>query len=141
MNLDDFETPKFAWIVLTILGCVDIFRGIMHTVLLEYAATNIAGLDLSVAGQDQMFLLGVFGISNYLTGIMFILIGLKARNLVPIMLLVTPVVYLLSSRIILLTAQPQSAFAGQSFMLVYIVVCLVTFISIFIHSSLTKRKK
>ena len=140
MNLDDFETPNFAWMVLLCLGFVDLFRGFMHTVLLEYAATNIAGLDLSTAAQDQMFLLGVFGISNYLTGIMFILIGLKARNLVPIVLLVTPAVYLLGSRVILLTAQPQSAFGGESFMLIYFVVCIVTFIAIFAHL-LYKRKK
>ena len=141
MRLDDFETPRFAWIIMVGLGCVDLLRGLMHTVLLEYAATNIAGLDLSVAGQDQMFLLGVFGISNYLTGIMFILIGLKARNLVPIMLLVTPVVYLIGSRIILLTAQPQSAYAGQSFMLVYIIVCFATFAAIVIKSVFVRKEE
>ena len=37
------QVPKFVWIVLIILGCVDLIRGFMHTVVLEYAALNIAG--------------------------------------------------------------------------------------------------
>lgn len=133
LNLEKFETPKFAWIILAGLGFVDLFRGFVHTFLLEYAATNIAGLDLSVAALDQMFLLGLFGISNYLTGIMFILIALKARNLVPYILPAIPVIYLLGSRVVLLTAQPQAAFGGIPFMTIYNLVCIVTFITIVIH--------
>jgi hypothetical protein len=112
-----------------------------NTFLLEYAAANIAGLDLSVAAQDQMFLLGVFEISNYLTGIMFILIGLKARNLVPPVLIVIPIIYLIGYRIVRLTAQPESAFEGGPFMMNYFLVCIITFIAIIVHLGYTRRKQ
>ena len=41
----------------------------MHTVFLEHAETTIMGLDLSFTRDNQLVLLGVFGISNYLTEI------------------------------------------------------------------------
>jgi len=71
----DNKTNKIVWMTLLVLGCVDLVRGFMHTVMLEYAAANIAG----VSGGDALFLLRAFGISNYLTGALFILIALKAR--------------------------------------------------------------
>ena len=45
--------PKFVSIAAIALGCLDIMRGFMHTVLLDFAATNIAGFDLttSLAGD------------------------------------------------------------------------------------------
>ena len=61
------EIPKFVSIVLIVLGGVDLARGFIHTVLLEYAAINIAGLDLTNAANDQLRLLGTFGISNWIT--------------------------------------------------------------------------
>jgi hypothetical protein len=120
------ETPKFTWLVLIGLGILDLVRGFMHTAMIRYAAPNIAGLDLSCAGQDQMFLLGVFGISNYLTGAMLILIGLKARHLAPTMLALIPIVYLVGARILRTQVAPQSAFLGQPFMLAYLAICAVT---------------
>ena len=41
--------PKFVSIVAIALGSLDLIRGFMHTILLEYATTNIAGLDLSTS--------------------------------------------------------------------------------------------
>ena len=75
------------------LGCFDLIRGFTHTAMLEFAATNIFVIDLSGDVENQMFLLGIFGISNDLTGIMFILIGLRARELVPIILPLIPAIY------------------------------------------------
>ena len=86
--------PKFISIVVIILGCLDIVRGFMHTIVLEYAATNIAGLDLSTSlAGDLLQLMGAFGISNYLTGTMLILIGWKARPLALLMLGAIPMAY------------------------------------------------
>ena len=102
------------------LGCVDLVRGFMHTVMLEYAAANIAG----VSGGDAVFLLRAFGLSNYLTGALFILIALKAKELAPYVLVLIPVSYafgLLVSPSVDQTAQ----FNGKYFMLVYFVVCVV----------------
>ncbi len=41
--------PRFVSVVAIVLGCLDLIRGFMHTILLEYAALNIAGLDLSTS--------------------------------------------------------------------------------------------
>ena len=38
------KTNKTFWMTLLLLGCVDLLRGFMHTVMLEYAAANIAGI-------------------------------------------------------------------------------------------------
>ena len=68
--------PKFVSIVAIILGSLDLIRGFMHTNLLNFAASNIAGPDLSTAqASDLLQLMGAFGISNYITGIALILVG------------------------------------------------------------------
>ncbi|MFN2285602.1 MAG: hypothetical protein ACK2UQ_14385 [Anaerolineae bacterium] len=116
----DNKTDKIVWITLLVLGCVDLFRGFMHTVMLEYAAANIAG----VTDVDAIFLLRTFGISNYLTGALFILIALQAKQLAPYVLTLIPLCYafgLLVSPPVTQTAQ----FIGKYFMLVYFTVCLV----------------
>jgi hypothetical protein len=89
------KTPKFAWITLIILGIIDLIRGILHTIFVEFAAIEIMGLDLTHSGADQIILMTSFGASNLITGIIFILIGLKARHLSPIMLTVIPLPYFL----------------------------------------------
>lgn len=132
MDINDIKCPKFAWIIMICLGCFDLFRGFMHTVILEFAATNIFVIDLSGGVDNQMLLLGIFGISNYLTGIMFILIGLKARQLVPIMLPVIPAIYLLGAALISRVATPTAQLGGGPYMLVYFVVCIAASLAILI---------
>ena len=76
------DVPRFVIIITVLLGCYDLLRGFMHTILLHYSALHIAGLDLSTAtASDQLRLLGAFGISNYETGIALIMMGLFARKL------------------------------------------------------------
>ncbi len=76
------RVPMFVSIVTILLGCYDLVRGIMHTFRLEYSALHIAKINLAgPEASDLLRLLGVFGISNFITGIMLILIGLKARGL------------------------------------------------------------
>ena len=70
-----------------------------------------------------MFLLGIFGISNYLTGIMLILIGLKARELIPIILLAIPVAYLLGTLLISTVVNPTAQLGGDPYVLGYFAVC------------------
>jgi hypothetical protein len=109
-------------------------RGFMHTVLLDYAATNIAGFDLStsIAG-DLLQQMGAFGISNYLTGIMLILIGWKARPLALVMLGVIPAAYAIGYAAIKINSAPyaptQAAWGGATPMLVYLVISGITFIA------------
>ena len=132
MDINDIKCPKFAWIIMVGLGCIDLFRAFIHTFMLEYAALNIFVVDLSGGVDNQILLLGVFGISNYLTGIMFILIGLKARHLVPIMLPVIPIFYIGGSALISRVATPTAQLGGDLYMRIYFTVCIATFLAILV---------
>ena len=131
MNLNNIKCPKFALIITICLGWIDLIRGFIHTVMLEFAANNIFVIDLSGGVDNQMFLLGIFGISNYLTGIMFMLIGLKARELVPIILPIIPATYFLGTALISRVVTPAAQLGGGPYMLVYFAVCIATFIAIY----------
>jgi hypothetical protein len=132
MDINELECPKFAWMLMVGLGCVDLIRGFIHTFLLEYAALNIFVIDSSGGVDNQMFLLGVFGISNYLTGLMFILIGLKARHLVPIMLPIIPITYFGGAALISRVANPTAQLGGGPFMLTYFAICIVASLAILV---------
>jgi hypothetical protein len=101
----------------------------MHTFLLTWSATNIAKLDMTAGSGDQVFLLGVFGITNFLTGFIYFLISRKARSLSPYVLIIIPLTYLLGLIGIGSTGvHRQAAFEGRYFMLVYLGICVITFI-------------
>ena len=140
MNITYLKCPRFAWIIMIALGCIDLIRGFIHTVLLEFAATNIFVIDFSGGVENQMFLLGIFGISNYLTGIVFILIGFRARELVPILLPVIPLVYLFGTAWISWAVTPTAQLGGGPYMLAYFAVCIVTFVAILIVNFSTRMK-
>ncbi|MEE8356975.1 MAG: hypothetical protein V3R33_06660, partial [Anaerolineales bacterium] len=62
--------PRIISLVSIILGSIDIIRGILHTLLVEFATSNIPGLDLSTAQAGNLLqLMGAFRISNNITGI------------------------------------------------------------------------
>ena len=115
--------------VLFFIGGYDVLRGFMHTFLLTWSATNFAKFDLATTPQDQVFLLGVFGISNFLTGFIYLLISRKARELSPYVLIIIPLTYILGlAGIWSGNIRGQAAFDGKYFMLVYFSICIVTFI-------------
>ncbi len=134
----EVPTPGFAWKILAVLGVVDFVRGIMHTYLSTYAATNIAGLDLSQNGQNLLVLMGAFGISNFLTGAIFLLIAFKARQVVPAVLGLIPLAYVVGLIGVRLNAAPQAAFPGRYMMVVYLLVCVGTYFACLI--SMRKRR-
>ena len=116
-------------VVLFFIGGLDVLRGFMHTFLLRWSAVNFAGFDLAVTPADQVFLLGVFGISNYLTGFLYFMISRKARTLSPYVLIIIPLTYLLGLVCIrVANVHPQAPFEGKYFMLAYFGVCIITFI-------------
>lgn len=128
---DPFTLPAN---VLLFLGLVDLLRGFMHTFNLTWSATNIAKLNLTTAPMDQLFLLGVFGISNWLTGFIYILISRKARELSPFILALIPAAYLLGLIGIWSGGiNGQADFEGRYFMLVYFTVCVGTVIAYLIQ--------
>jgi hypothetical protein len=132
MSVDANDCPRFAWIVLMFFGFFNLTRGFMHTVLVEYAAANIAGLDLSVVRADQLVLLMNYGYSNFMTGAVFILIALKARNLVPPAILLVSVFSVISPVTIELMG-PTADFAGRLLAPVWLAIGLITLIGIYMH--------
>ncbi|HSR09351.1 MAG TPA: hypothetical protein VLM42_19620 [Bryobacteraceae bacterium] len=115
--------------VLFMLGLVDLLRGVLHTFFVNWAVRTFAKLDLSTARLDQLTLLAAFGISNLLTGVIFILISVEAAPLSEYILLAIPCAYL-AGIIGMRTSgvKPQSAFYGRYFMLGYLAVCLLTLV-------------
>jgi hypothetical protein len=121
---DIFRLPAT---VLFILGIVDLIRGLMHTFVLRWAGVHVAGFDPVSTPSDQFFMLGAFGISNFLTGFLYLLISRKARELSPYVLAIIPATYLLGMiGIGVAGVHGQSAFSGRYFLFVYFAVCVVT---------------
>jgi hypothetical protein len=131
------------WLPATILffiGILDVIRGFMHTFLLTWSAANFAKFDMATAPRDQIFMLGVFGISNFLTGFLYLLISRKARELSPYILIIIPLSYLLGLIGIWSGGvHGQAAFEGKYFMLAYFVVCVVTFLAFLIQRNAQKK--
>lgn len=116
--------------VLFFIGGLDVLRGFMHTFLLTWSATNVAKLNMAIESSDQVFLLGVFGISNFLTGFIYFLVSKKARELSPYVLIIIPLTSLLGLIGIWSgNVHGQAAFEGKYFMLVYFSICIITFVT------------
>lgn len=132
---DVFYLPS---LVLFIIGITDLIRGFMHSFLLKWSAATFAQLDLTANSGDQVFLLGVYGISNYLTGFLYLLISKKAKNLSPYVLIGIPLVYFFGIVVLRLVGVfPESLFSGKYFMLAYLAICIITFINFMVK----KKKK
>jgi uncharacterized membrane protein YphA (DoxX/SURF4 family) len=126
--------PKFISIMAVFLGAIDLLRGFMHTVVLPYSATHIACLDLSgPTAPDLLRLLGLFGISNYITGATLILTGLYARPIALVLLGLIPAFYglgLLSIHAAMNPYPPSTAqWGGRPFMMVNLSLYVLTFLA------------
>ena len=123
---DTSRPVTVARTVLLVLGVVDVVRGVMHTFVLTWAAENIAQI---APHPDALMLLGLFGNSNLLTGALFLLVAFKAREIAGYILGIIPVAYFVGIVGIRLNGvSMQSEFTGKYMMLVYFVVCIVTFV-------------
>ena len=127
-------TPKFISIMAVFLGVIDLLRGFMHTVVLPYSATHIASLDLSgPTAPDLLRLLGLFGISNYITGATLILTGLYARPIALVLLGLIPAFYglgLLSIHAAMNPYPPSTAqWGGRPFMMINLSLYVLTFLA------------
>jgi uncharacterized membrane protein YphA (DoxX/SURF4 family) len=126
--------PKFISIMAVFLGGIDLLRGFMHTVVLPYSATHIACLDLSgPTAPDLLRLLGLFGISNYITGATLILTGLYARPIALVLLGLIPAFYglgLLTIHAAMNPYPPSTAqWGGRPFMIVNLSLYVLTFLA------------
>jgi uncharacterized membrane protein YphA (DoxX/SURF4 family) len=126
--------PKFISIMAVLLGAIDLLRGFMHTVILPYSATHIACLDLSGStAPDLLRLLGLFGISNYITGATLILTGLYARPIALVLLGLIPAFYglgLLTIHAAMNPYPPSTAqWGGRPFMIINLSLYVLTFLA------------
>ncbi len=119
---------QIASYVLIAAGGMDLIRGFMHTFNIQYAAGNIAQVDLtSPMAGDFLLQMSAFGMSNFLTGAFAIIIGLKAKELAPMILAIIPFTYLLGAVSMRMNdIQATSAFNGQYMMVVYLTICILT---------------
>lgn len=131
---------KLPSIVLILIGLYDILRGIMHTYVLTWSAENIAKFNMATVPTDQVFMLGTFGISNLLTGFVYLLIACKARELSPYVLILIPVTYLIGILgIWSVGIQGQSEYYGRYLMFVYFAICTVTFLIFLVQRRAARR--
>ena len=126
--------PKFISIMAVFLGGIDLLRGFMHTVVLPYSATHIACLDLSgPTAPDLLRLLGLFGISNYITGATLILTGLYARPIALVLLGLIPAFYGLGLLTIHAATNPYppstAQWGGRPFMMINLSLYVLTFLA------------
>ena len=126
--------PKFISIMAVLLGAIDLLRGFMHTVILPYSATHIACLDLSGStAPDLLRLLGLFGISNFITGATLILTGLYARPIALVLLGLIPAFYglgLLTIHAAMNPYPPSTAqWGGRPFMIINLSLYALTFLA------------
>jgi len=126
------KIPKIVSIIAFSLGSLDLIRGFMHTILIRFAATNIAGLDLSTSqAGDLLVLMGSFGISNYISGLALIFMGWKSRELAWIMMGVIPTAYLIGGLAIRYYSSDfvisHTSWDGKPMMLAYMAICILTF--------------
>jgi hypothetical protein len=117
-------------IVLFCLGLMDFLRGFTHTFRVHHAALNLAQID---PHPDALVLMVAFGISNFLTGALFILIALRARHIAAIVLLLIPAAYLIGGIGMNYSGVTmQSPFIGQYIMRIYLSISLLTAVFYFI---------
>ncbi|MCL0044072.1 hypothetical protein M1N24_00885 [Dehalococcoidia bacterium] len=131
---DQNHIPAFVPVVAIALGCYDLLRGFIHTIALEYAALSIAGLDLGgVTAIDQLKLMATLGMSNFVSGIALIIIGLSTRRGALIMLAVIPVSYLIGIVCFRFYSASheisQANWGGATPLMAYLGICAITFIS------------
>ena len=124
--------PKIVSVVAIVLGCIDLVRGTVHTVFLEYAAGTIAGLNLTLPNAvDQLQLMAAFGASNFITGGALIMTGLYFRKGAYFLLGITPASYMImifSLRFYRTGYEASQAnWGGAPMMRIYLVLCIATF--------------
>jgi len=134
------KAMKIAVITLGIIAGVDIIRGLMHTFFIMYASENIAQMTQT---PDTLNLMNSFGIANLLSGVTYILIVKKAKDLSPYMLIIIPLTYfigIISARVTGIAAMQTSAWNGLNMLYVYWTVCIIVGLNYFVSAMRDKIK-
>jgi hypothetical protein len=78
---------SLPWMVVFLLGLVDLARGSFHWLAPDSGAGSVAGMSLAYPdAANVIFLLSLSGLSQIFFGIWFIYIALRQRALVPLAL-------------------------------------------------------
>lgn len=133
---------KIAVITLFVVAGVDIIRGYMHTFNVWYASEHIAQMTQTA---DTMHLMITFGISNYLTGFIYILIGLKAKDIAPYVLILIPTSYLIGTISMVTTGvsdmASETSWNGIYMLLIYWSVIILISSNYFVAAYKEKKEK
>ena len=70
-----------AWVLVALMGALNIFRGTVHTFLPDGGAGVIAGFDLTHARQTILFLFAVMGVQQLSLGVVDLIIAFRVRSL------------------------------------------------------------
>jgi hypothetical protein len=68
-----------AWVIVAIIGVLNLFRGSVHTFLPDGGAGVIAGFDLSHSRQTIVFLFAVMGIEQLSLGVVDLIVAFRVR--------------------------------------------------------------
>jgi len=114
---------RISIIYLWMIAILDLVRGFLHTFNINWANATFAQME---PNPDSLMMLGAFGISNILTGLLYILILRKAKHLAPYVLAIIPFSYIAGNvGLKLQNVQADSAFYGKYMMLVYLGLCIL----------------
>lgn len=131
---------KIAVYTLGVLAVVDLIRGLMHTFLIMYASENIAHMTQT---PDTLMLMTAFGIANWLSGAIYILVIRKAKELAPYLLILIPITYLIgviSLNVTGIASMQTAAWNGQYMLIVYMTVSLIAGLNYFISTALDNKQ-
>ncbi|MEL7045160.1 MAG: hypothetical protein AAGL66_09080 [Pseudomonadota bacterium] len=122
--------PRFVSFVAVGLGCFDIVRGVVHTVLAGSVAVDVSGIDVSgPSGRDQIVLMTAFGHANFITAAALIQAGLTSRTASLILLSVIPLALLIAGISLNYWGadlQGVGVFPGMNNMRIYVLICTAT---------------
>ena len=83
---DRYPGMAFGWIILVLIGIMNLGRGSIHVFRSDGGAASIAGIDLSQNGEVILTLFASMGLSQILLGVIDLAVGLRFRALVPLLL-------------------------------------------------------
>lgn len=92
----DYTGPRSAFVFLVIISIVSTIRSLIHILSADGGATSIAGIPIDVAGGHNIVaIFGQWGASQLILALMYWLVIIRYRFLVPAMLGLTLVEQLL----------------------------------------------
>jgi len=78
-----YRGHAFGWLVLLLLGSLNLFRGSVHLFKPDGGAQSIAGIDLSLNGEVILTLFATMGLTQLLMAAIDFAVALRFRALVP----------------------------------------------------------